>query len=128
MDNALTLAHVMGPIYVVFGLSLLLYVNSWKHLFEKWESDHYGLFGMMFFEAVLGLVAVNMYNAWEWNVWLLVTLTGWGLLLESAYFFLMPGSMVKKCLAWKKSANCLYFCGVVSLAVGGVLSYYSYFI
>jgi len=127
METALLLGRIAGPVYLLLGLSMLLYVKSWQHLYEKWAEDHFPLFTLMFVEAVLGLVVVNMYNVWTWNVWLLVTLTGWWLLAESVFFFLFPGIAIKQVLSLFKNQSLIYLCGLVCAVVGGVLGYYSYF-
>ena len=126
MDNALTLALYMGPVYLVLGLSALLYTKAWGHLFGKWAEDHLSLFTLMVVEGILGVYLINAYNVWEWNVWLLVTLTGWGLALESVFYFIIPGNPIKAVLDWAKQMWVVYVFGVVSVAVGAVLTYYSY--
>lgn len=128
MENAITLAAIMGPMYLLLGLSILLHVNAWQKLMESWRKDHFSLFTMMFFSAVLGLIAVKMYNVWEWNVWLLVTITGWGMLLKGVFYLLVPGSILKTMLSWKKSTGILYFSAVVTLAIGAALTYYTYYV
>lgn len=126
MGNALVLAAYAGPVYVLLGLSILLYVPAWQKVMDKWEQDHYALIPMMMMYFILGLLMVRMYNVWEWNVWLLVTLTGWILILKSVLYFLLPGSVLKAALKMKKGKAMLYVGGLVCLIVGLVLSYYVY--
>ena len=128
MDNAYLLAQVMGPVYLVMGLSLLLYVKPWQKLIKGWASDHIGLLPFMMMYLILGLIAVNMYNVWEWNVWLLVTLTGWGLLVKSVVYFLAPGDFFMAVLSKKSDTNFLYFGGLVATVIGAALCYYVYYV
>lgn len=127
MDSALAIAHVLSPLYLMLGLSILLYTKVWQRVIEKWEEDHLPLFTLMFFYAVFGLVIVNSYNVWAWNVWLLVTLTGWVMLVKSVFYFLLPGTLIKKCLNFKKKLWVLYVAGVLGVVLGLVLGYYAYF-
>lgn len=122
------LAEVMGPAYLVFGLSVLFYVKAWGKVISKWSKDHYGLMGLMFLHIVLGLIAVNMYNVWELNVWLLVTITGWGLLLKGVFYFLLPGDTFTSMLKSTNNQGMLYFGGLVATVVGAVLCYHVYFL
>ena len=124
----MTLAGIMGPVYILLGLSLLLHADAWQKLMESWKKDHFGLFAMMFMYAILGMICVRMYNVWEWNVWLLVTITGWGMLLKSVFYLLMPGSVTKSVLGMKKSVGMLYFSGLIVLAMGAALTYYTYYV
>lgn len=128
MGAPLNLAHVIGPMYLILGLSILLYVKPWQKLIEKFEDDHLSLFTLKLMYGVLGLIVVNMYNVWEWNVWLLVTLTGWGMVVKSIFYFLMPGSLIKKMLAMKKKQEMLYVGSLVLLVFGAALTYYSYLV
>lgn len=126
MENALALAKVMGPMYVIFGLSVLIYLPSWRKLLDRFVDDHFSAFTLFFVMGVLGLVSVNMYNVWEWNVWLLVTLTGWALIVKSAFYMLLPGNVVKKVLAAKKYNWLLVLDGILALVLGCVLGYYAF--
>lgn len=128
MENAVSLAAVMGPVYVVVGLSVLLYAKSWRALMDEWERNHYTLFPLMFIYIVLGLIAIRMYNVWEWNIWLIVTLVGWILFLKGVFYFIAPGSWIKATLKLKSTMALLYVGGVVAIILGGVLSYYVYFV
>lgn len=126
MENAVALAQVMGPMYLILGLSLLFYPKPWLKLTKSWAGDHLPLLGMMFACGVLGLISVNMYNVWQWNLWLLVTVTGWAFIVKSAIYFLLPGSVTKNMLKWKSNQTVLMFGAVLSVAIGAALSYYSY--
>jgi hypothetical protein len=127
MPNEILLAEVMGPVYLVLGLSVLIYVKQWRHALEKWENNHLDLFTLMLMCGIMGAIVINMYNVWEWDTYLLVTLTGWALFVKSVFFLLMPGSLIKKVLAIKKSTPMLVLGGLLGVVIGGVLTYYSYF-
>jgi hypothetical protein len=128
MQNAITLAHVMGPVYLLIGLSVLVYLKSWHKVIEKYENDHLAIHPFMLMYAILGAIVINMYNVWAWNVWLLVTLTVWLLAVKSVFYFLMPESVIKTALALQKKKRVLILAGIMELVFGGVLTYYSYFV
>lgn len=128
MEQAITLAKYIGPVYLMLGLSALLYAKAWSRLLGKWQEDHFGLFTLMLLMGVLGVVIINMYNVWEWNKWLLVTLTGWCLAVKSVFYFIMPGNPIKALLGFGKQPWVVYVGAVVSIVVGAVLTYYSYFV
>lgn len=127
MENALTLASYMGPAYLLWGLTILLYAPAWQKVVDKLQKDHYSLVPVMLLYFLLGLIIVKMYNVWAWNVYLLVTLTGWLLVVKSVFYFLLPGSVIKSSMGLGKNKGLLYITGLVSLVVGLVLSYYTYF-
>lgn len=128
MENAVAVAAVLGPAFLVCGLSKLLYSQSWQRLFEKWSSDHYSLFTLAVFQTLFGLVVVRLYNEWAWNLWLLVTLTGWMNFLMGVFYFLAPGPGVVKMVELGKNKALFYLYAVLEVVVGLVLGYNVYFV
>ena len=128
MGNAEALAFIYGPFYLVLGLSVLLYAKSWQKLVGQWQSDHFSLFPVTLFMMLAGLVSIYFYNVWEWNLWLLVTITGWAFFVKGAFYMLAPGSLIKSILKMKNSTGMLYFGGLASLVIGAALSYNVFFV
>lgn len=122
-----SLAAILGPAYAVLGLSVLLYAKSWQTLIHQWIENHFLLFPIALFELVVGLFIVRQYNVWEGNVWVLVTLTGWCMLVEGLFYMLAPGAGIKGILRLASNVGLVYLGGLVSLAIGAVLSWQVYF-
>ena len=127
MEDALKIAAIAGPIYLIIGLSVLLYAKPWQKLIGGWQKDHFGLFPIAILQLVLGLIIIRTYNIWEWNPWLLVTIIGWALFLKGTIYLLAPGSLIKSMLKLKDNDVLLYVGGLFAAVIGVVLSYYSYF-
>lgn len=128
MGNAQAIAFVMAPAFLVVGLSVLLYAKQWQKLYGKWIDDHFSLFTLMAMQLVLGLIVIYNYNVWEWNVWLLVTLSGWAMFVKGALYFLAPGSFIKMAFSLGKNTTLLYLGGVIALLLGGFLGYYTFLV
>ncbi len=128
MENALSIAAVMGPIYLVMGLSVLFYVPAWLKMVKGWADNHYLLISWSFTSMVMGLIVINLYNVWAWNVWLIVTVTGWALFLKPVFYLLVPGDWTKKCIHHCANANWMYFWSLVMIVIGAALSYYAYLV
>jgi uncharacterized protein YjeT (DUF2065 family) len=113
----------------VYGLSVFLHARQWKKIAAWLEKDHFAFLPMAMMSLVFGLVLVNAYNIWDWNVFTIITLTGWSLILKSMFYFLAPGSWTKSVLRWRVLAHVGYyhFAGAVVATLGGYLSYCSYF-
>ncbi len=126
MQNAIAIGAVLGPVYMIVGLSFLLHMKSWQKLLEKWDRDHFDLFPLMLMYVVAGTLILKTYNSWEWNVWLIVTIAGWGCLIKGLFYFLAPGPWVKTILKIKNNTGLLYFAGVVAVILGVILSYNVY--
>ena len=129
MTSSLVLAAIIGPLYLVLGLSILLYAKQWKKIVSEFSKNHFVMMANMFMALIFGLIIVNMHNVWEWNLFIVITLTGWGALLKSVFYFLAPSAWIKGILKSKmcQSDAFLYFWGAV-LAVFGVLLSYNVYI
>ena len=130
MEKALILAAIIGPFYLVLGLSLLFYVKQWQKIFVEYAKNHFLMMINMFMALILGLIIINIYNVWEWNLYVIITITGWGALLKGVFYFLAPGSWIKGVLKCKcyHSEGWLYFWGLLMTVVGILLSYNAYFV
>ncbi|MFA6521142.1 MAG: hypothetical protein WCT53_02030 [Candidatus Gracilibacteria bacterium] len=128
MQNAIAIASVLAPVYLVLGLSLLMYAKVWKGIMERWEKDHYGLFSIMFGVMLMGLVMLQMYHSWELNVWVLVTIMGWAAFIKGVSYFLAPGPWITAILKMGSKTWMMYIGGVCSLALGVFLGYYAYIV
>lgn len=126
--NAIEAAAVIGPVFLVIGLSFLIYMNTWQKVMASWLKNHYELIAFLLMEFTCGIIVVNMYNVWEWNIWLLVTLAGWAMIFEPLVYFLFPGPMIKWALSLKKMIPLLALSSLALILWGGTLSYYAYFL
>jgi hypothetical protein len=127
MENALKIAEVAGPAMLLMGLSILIHAKAWQRLVDKWQKDHLSLFPIMLLTLLLGLMVVSMYNVWEFNVWLIVTLLGWAMVVKGVIYFLVPGSALKGVVGLGKNLGLLYVGGLIHTVAGAVLGYYAYF-
>ena len=127
MENAVKVASVMGPVMVVMGLSILLYPKTWKKVTEGWLKNHYQMIPMAIITLVMGIIAVKMYNVWTKDIWVLVTIGGWAMIVKSVFYFLAPGVVIKWAMTFGKHTWLLVLDSLILLAWGGVLSYYTYF-
>jgi hypothetical protein len=126
MENAIKIAEVAGPVYIVIGLSLLIYTKSWQKIITGWLKNHYTLIPLAMIQMVLGIIVIRMYNVWTWDIWLLVTLLGWIMLAKSVVYFLAPGFIIKWSLSMKKSIPLLAIGAVIVTLWGLALTYYAY--
>ncbi|MDP4007925.1 MAG: DUF2065 family protein [Candidatus Peregrinibacteria bacterium] len=120
------LSSLIGPIYLVFGFSILFHHKSWMKLIKDFKSYHFGLFTLSFVMVTFGLLLVRTYNVWEWNPFVIITLTGWGMLLKGLFFFFAPGKWIQSVLKLAQ-AKYVRFGGLIHLALGVTLCYYGYF-
>ncbi len=128
MEKALILAAIIGPYYLIFGLSLLMYASQWKKVVENYEKNHFTWLPFAAIALILGLVIINMYNVWEWNLYVVITLTGWIALLKGTLYLLAPETWIKKAMKckWFRQEGFLYFWGALLTVLGVLLTYNAY--
>lgn len=122
------LASIVGPVYLLLGLSVLFYIKPWKKFTMEFAKNHVSmLLGMLTF-FILGLIMVNMYNIWDWSLNVIITVTGWALIIKGAFYFLAPGQWTMDIIKWKAGWNegWYYFWSVVMIVVGGLLTHGAY--
>lgn len=128
MENAIAIAAIAGPLYLMLGLSLWFYPDAWKKVVTKWKKDHHSLVPSMILFGALGILILRQYNVWDQSVWVLVTLTGWLLVLKSAIFFLLPGKTIQSLMEMGENKNIMMFDALLTVVIGVVLTYYVYFV
>lgn len=130
MSTPLFIASIEGPILLIVGLSLLFYPDQWIKLLKEIQKNHFSLLIGMYMALIIGLLIVNTYNVWAWNLWLIITITGWSGLLKGAFYFLAPEKWIKAALSMKclRSVGWLYFWSVVYVILGAALSYQAYLV
>ena len=129
MQKEVVLASIIGPIYLVYGLSVLLHAKQWKKVVAWLEKEHFAFLPLAMVLLIFGLILVNAYNIWDWNAFVIISLTGWAILLKSVFYFLAPGSWIKAVLRWKAALHngYYYFAGAFLSVLGASLMYCGYF-
>ncbi len=122
------LAGIIGPIFLVYGLSVLIHAKQWGKLTASIKKDHCAVFPVAMMSLIFGLILVNAYNIWDWNAFLIITLTGWVLLAKGIFYFLAPESWNRAILRWKWLSHVSYrhFSGAAIATLGATLVYYGY--
>jgi hypothetical protein len=129
MEKEVVLASIIGPVYLVYGLSVLIYAKQWKKLVAWLEKDHFAFFPLAMILLIFGMILVNAYNIWDWNVFMIISLTGWVILFKAVFYFLAPGSWITAVLRWTvlRHDGFYRFAGAFIAILGASLMYCGYF-
>ena len=90
MENAMAIAYVAAPMYLIMGLSVMLYAKQWQKIMNNWSKDHLQIFPLMFLYPILGMIVIGMHNVWEWNWRVVVTIVGYLSLLKGIMNLFYP--------------------------------------
>ncbi|MFA5947613.1 MAG: hypothetical protein WC806_01395 [Candidatus Gracilibacteria bacterium] len=127
LNTARLFGAIIGPMYLILGLSVLFYAGAWLKIIQRWRKDHYQILPIAIFGLIGGLIMVNLFNVWAWNIWLIITLTGWSMILKSVYYLLGPNDLIVATLKLAENKVMICLGGLISIALGAVLIYYSFF-
>lgn len=128
MENALFIAKVLGPVFLVFGLSILLYLGQWVKVMNDFVKNHFMLLPMSIMGMVVGLLVINTYNVWAWDKYVIVTVAGWAAFLKSVFYLLAPGEWTVCLMKSVQNKTFLAVWGVIAAGIGAWLSYSVYMV
>ncbi len=126
MRISVTLARLMGPLFLVMGAGMLLNGDIYRAMAEEFVHSH----ALIYFSGVLALLAglaiVNAHNVWalEWRV--VITLFGWLALLGGVVRIVAPQFVAAIGTAMLSSAALPLTASIIVLALGGLLSFKGY--
>lgn len=89
-DSAIMIAKIMAPFLIILGIWFLVC----KDFLAKLRASSDKARGILYFAALMnllvGLIIVNFYNVWVWDMTLSVTLLGWYATIRGLYMLFMP--------------------------------------
>ena len=102
----------------VVGIIRFKYLK--KILADLKSSDATMLFVFGAYELILGLLIVTSYNVWEWSPKLVVTLMGWGAVIEGVALMVSPRKYFKL-VNWSARGNVFVIWILLGLVLGAYL-------
>lgn len=76
--------------WIVCGLSHLLYPAKWAALFLPLKERDTGGFILAGMSLPVGLIVILGHNIWVWDIRVIITLAGWMATLKSVAYLLFP--------------------------------------
>ncbi|MCD6109470.1 hypothetical protein J7J83_01805 [bacterium] len=127
MDLSILVAKLYGAILLAFGLGLLFNSTYYKKTITEMLKDKgYILFGGMF-ALIIGLLLVMNHNIWEWSWVVIITIVGWIALIKGILLIVYP-QFASWFEGWFNKNSVLMFMGAISLILGGVLTYFGWYV
>ena len=119
------LAKLLGVYLVIISLAVLVNKDRYERMVKKMDISPLQQHAYAAFTLILGLLVVLTHNIWDsWPI--VITITGWLLVLKGAFNLIMPEQVLKiaKDMDLVKAMNLYAFAGLV---VGGFLLYVGFF-
>lgn len=131
MERSVLIARLIGPVFVAAGLGLLLNQNTYWEMIQEvigrtTPTDHLVIYLSGVLSMLAGLAVVNTHPSWtnDWRV--IITIVGWLMLIGGIIRIVMPNFGLKVGSAIYASPMALIVVAIISLVVGGFLSFKGY--
>lgn len=123
MDKFL-LAAVFGPLMIVIGLVRLFCLSQQQEVNQSIKNTPAVVFMAGLINLLLGLLIVNVYNLWIWNMGIFVTLLGWMMIVRGGLLLIFPKKMVS---CWIENRSVDVVLSIIGIAWGIVLTIFAHY-
>ena len=126
MLPAVFIARIIGPVFVVIGLSILLNEQIYAAIIIEAVHSPTLIYFSGLLSLPIGIAMLNVYRAWtaDWRV--AVTILGWLFLLGGILRILLPQTTAWLGNAIFSASAAIPVIGVIVLIIGGWLSFEGY--
>jgi uncharacterized membrane protein len=124
MDISIFLAKALGLVLFFRGTTIVLHYRQLRKNVTE-AMDNYFLNMMLgIMVLVMGVLVVLSHSVWEGPAWvLLVTLTGWLMLIKGALIMLLPTKNLTQMIRYFNTDTWYMASGIISVILGAYLTY-----
>ncbi len=127
-ETTLFLSRLIGPIALLIGVSFAIQHNFYMDWFKKLKKDGAFLFLVALIEATAGLAIVLSHNLWTSAPEVIISVLGYGMILEGALVLLGGKAWIKLAIRLFSRTTLLFVsAALVTFALGGYLTWIGYF-
>ena len=124
-DTTLFIHQIIGPILVVFALSMLMNKSFYMELYKEiGKINHYLIIGGII-NLSLGMSIILKHNMWSTAPEIVASVFGWLALLKGLHITLAPKSFMKMVMRFV-SPGFIDFGALFLIILGGYMSYVGY--
>ena len=124
-ESTLFLSQLIGPVLAIVGLSFILRRNEMMTLIKQLVKNNVILWVYGMAELTAGIAIVMYHNEWNSVAAFIISLLGWGMILEGSFGVLVNKTHLKR---WMGEVNVGVFnpSGVVMVLAGICLIWNGY--
>jgi hypothetical protein len=126
-ETTMALSQLIGPLFLLLGISLLVRKSAYLKLFKKIEQEGIFLLLASMIEFIAGLAIVLHHNLWTTPAEFIISIIGWGMVAEGTLMMLNSKFYIKKVVRML-SPTLLSVGAVISIVIGGYLCSLVYFV
>jgi hypothetical protein len=126
MQASLYLAKLIGPTLLVIGIGMLLNRDGYRDMAREFLGSRALIYIAGLLAFIPGLAMVLAHNVWAADWRIIITILGWLALIGGAFRIVFPQEVTRIGTRMIAKPNTMLIGGVVTLALGAILSFYGY--
>ena len=126
MSSSKFIARLIGPVFVVSGIAMLWNRGSYPDMVEEFLRSPALIYIAGFLALLGGLAIVNVHNSWHWGWPLTVTVIGWLAVIGGTFRMVAPRYVQTLGSAMFAYSPVVIAIAILSVALGGFLSFKGY--
>jgi len=126
MSSSKFIARLIGPVFVVSGIAMLWNRGSYPDMVEEFLHSPALIYIAGFLALLGGLAIVNVHNSWLWGWPLIVTVIGWLAVIGGTFRMVAPRYVQTLGSAMFAHSAVVIVIAILSVALGGFLSFKGY--
>lgn len=126
MELTILLSKVFGIYLVIGGLAYMVRQRYFMSVVHNFVMEKALRLVVAVAELVAGLFIITSHNTWDSTPEILVSLIGWIIAVEGAFYLLMPESVVRSVVKVFNVKAWYIVGGIVSIVAGAYLANYGF--
>jgi hypothetical protein len=126
MSSSKFIARLIGPVFVVSGIAMLWNRGSYPDMVEEFLHSPALIYIAGFLALLGGLAIVNVHNSWHWGWPLIVTVIGWLAVIGGTFRMVAPQYVQTLGGAMFAHSAVVIAIAILSVALGGFVSFKGY--
>ncbi len=126
MEEAI--AKIFSVVLLIVGLSRIVQAKRWANYLFDFIHSKSAPFIIGMWTLPVGLIIVVGHNKWAFEIPVIITLHGWGMVVKSSIYLLFPQAMAKVVPrteeSWRRTS---IFAGGLMTILGALLVFDTYF-
>ena len=126
MERSTFIARLLGPFFLVVGVGMFVSQSVYQALISEFLHSAALVYLSGLLSLIAGLAIVNVHNSWTAGWAVVITVVGWLMLIGGMLRLVLPQLAIGFGTTVYGSSAALVVVAVVSLVLGGLLTFKGY--
>lgn len=126
MSRSIFIARLLGPFFLVVGVGMFVSQSVYQALISEFLHSAALVYLSGLLSLIAGLAMVNVHNSWSASWTTIITVIGWLMLIGGVVRLVLPRLAIGIGSTVYGSSAALVVVAVISLVLGGFLTFKGY--